>query len=207
MAKARIYHWIAVSLLVGTAVSLLWGMWSLQRQQRLSDEVIRLHVIASSDSQEDQQLKLQVRDAVLAKASLWLDGTEDRDAAETVLRTHLTELRDTAEETVAQAGYDYSVETWLTPETYPTRDYGTFALPGGDYLSLRVIIGEGEGHNWWCVVFPPLCTATVTEEMAEDARDAGLSENDIALMTQSDRGYVLKFKSIELWETWTARWR
>lgn len=203
----RLGKWIAVSLLVGLAISLLWGVWSLQRQQALAQEVIRLHVIAASDSDADQALKLQVRDAVLAQATDWLAGTTDRDEAEDILRTHLAELRDTAQATVQLQGGEDVVEAWLTPESYPTRDYGSFALPGGEYLSLRIIIGEGAGHNWWCVVFPPLCTTAAAGDMEEAARDAGLSEDDVALITRSDEGYTLKFKSIELWEQWTAGWK
>ena len=198
---------IPAALLAGLAVSLLWGMWSLQRQQALADEVIRLHVIAASNSMADQQLKLQVRDAVLEEASCWIDSAHSQAEAEECLRQHLPALQTAAAETVSAAGYDYTVEALLAPETYPTRDYGTFALPGGEYLSLRVIIGEGAGHNWWCVVYPPLCTATVTEEMEQEARQAGLSEEDISLITRSDGEYVIKFKSIELWEKWTARWQ
>lgn len=100
----RLGKWIAVSLLVGLAISLLWGVWSLQRQQALAQEVIRLHVIAASDSDADQALKLQVRDAVLAQATDWLAGTTDRDEAEDILRTHLAELRDTAQATVQLRG-------------------------------------------------------------------------------------------------------
>lgn len=207
MIKERLYRWIAVSLLLGTAVSLLWGLWALQRQQSLADGVIRLHVIAASDADADQQLKLQVRDAVLEQATVWLDGTEDRGEAERVLRTHLPQLQKTAEETVRRAGGSCDVTATLSQETYPTRDYGAFALPGGDYLSLRVILGEGAGRNWWCVVFPPLCSAVSMEDLTAEAAGAGLSEEDLALITQADGGYVIQFKSIELWERWTARLR
>ena len=200
----RLGKWIAVSLLVGLAISLLWGVWSLQRQQALAQEVIRLHVIAASDSDADQALKLQVRDAVLAQATDWLAGTTDRDEAEDILRTHLAELRDTAQATVQLQGGEDVVEAWLTPESYPTRDYGAFALPGGEYLSLRIIIGEGAGHNWWCVVFPPLCTAA-SSDVAQTAMAAGLTEDQVGLITEESEGYVLKFKAVELWEELRAR--
>ena len=205
MNKIMWRKWIAVSLLAGLALAALWGMWSLRRQQDLAGEVIRLHVIAASDSAEDQRLKLQVRDAVLEQAEQWLAGVDNREEAEAILRVHLMDLRDLAEETVRREGYDYAVEAWLTPEQYPTRDYGAFALPGGDYLSLRVILGDGAGHNWWCVVFPPLCTAAVSGTMEQEAADAGLSEENLDLITRNGRGYVLEFKSIELWEKWTNR--
>lgn len=203
----RFRQYLAVSLLFGAALSLLWGMWALLRQESLADEVIRLHVIAASDSAEDQRIKLRVRDAVLARASDWLEGTEDRETAEAILRAHLSDLQDAAQETLLSEGVDHTVTAVLAPEEYPTRDYGTFALPGGQYMSLRVIIGDGQGRNWWCVVFPPLCSAAVTEDMIDDARAAGLSDEDIALITRDSDEYVIQFKSIELWEALTSRWR
>lgn len=206
MIKEKLYRCAALSLLLGTAAALLWGLWALQRQQSLADDVIRLHVIAASDDAPDQQLKLRVRDAVLEETTVWLDGTESREEAERILRAHLPELRTAAAAAVDAAGAGCGVTATLSRETYPTRDYGTFALPGGDYLSLRVILGEGAGHNWWCVVFPPLCTASATGGLTEEAA-AGLSEEDLALITQADGGYVIQFKSIELWERWTARLR
>ena len=207
MDRKRIQKWIAVSLLLGCAVSLLWGMCALHQQQALAQQVIRLHVIAASDQAEDQALKLRVRDRVLAETSEWLEEGSDRDEAEATLRAHLGALRAAAQETAAQAGCTADVRAELSPEIYPTRDYWTFSLPGGTYLSLRVIIGEGAGHNWWCVVFPPLCTASETGTLEESAEKAGLSEENLALITQSDEEYVLKFKSVELWEAWTASLR
>lgn len=207
MHTNRWLKWVSVSLMMGLAAALVWGIWSLNCQQRLAGDVIRLHVIAQSDSAEDQALKLQVRDTVLEQATQWLDGVKDRDQAEGILRTHLMDLRDLAEQTVHSEGFDYEVDAWLSPETYPTRDYGTFALPGGEYMSLRIVIGEGEGHNWWCVVYPPLCTASAVGEMEEKAADAGISEGEIGLMTRSDQRYTVAFKSIELWEKWTGAWK
>lgn len=193
----------ALALLLGLACSLLWGIWSLRRQEALAAEVIRLHVIAASDSAEDQALKRQVRDAVLEEAAPLLVGAVQRTEAERVLRAHLSVLQERAQETVVAAAHSDAVQVFLTEERYPTRDYGTFSLPGGTYLSLRVVIGAGAGHNWWCVVFPPLCAASSVTELEE----SGLSEEDVALITQSDAEYVLKFKSIELWESWCSAWQ
>ena len=206
MYTIQLRKWLAAALLAFFALALVWGMWSLQSQQHLAEEVIRLHVIADSDSAEDQRLKLRVRDAVLEQAEQWLQGVEDRDAAEEILRTRLMDLRDLAAEVVRSAGYAYEVDAWLTPETYPTRDYGAFSLPGGEYLSLRIVIGEGEGHNWWCVVYPPLCTAAATGELEEKASAAGLSKADIGLITRDGEGCTVRFKSIELWEKRVGKW-
>lgn len=192
------YRLIELSLLIGLLATLVWGMWSLHSQRELADKVVRLHILANSDTEEDQTLKLQVRDAVLDRAEELLRDTADRASAETALRAALPELTALARETVAEKGYDYGVTAELRDTSFPTREYDGFTLPAGEYLALRIIIGGGEGHNWWCVVFPPLCAETTTD-VAETAMAAGLDGEDVKLLTESG-GYVLKFKSIEIWE-------
>ena len=195
-------HWKIweLSLLLGLLAALVWGMWSLNSQQELADKVVRLHILANSDSEEDQALKLQVRDAVLDRAEELLQDSGDRQEAEKRLRAALPELTELARETVAAHGYGYDVTAELTDTAFPTKEYGDFTLPAGEYLALRIVIGAGEGHNWWCVVFPPLCAQTTTDT-AQTAMAAGLAEDDVKLMTEDGSGYVLKFKSIELWES------
>lgn len=198
-AKNRWKIW-ELSLLLGLLAALLWGMWSLHGQQALADKVVRLHILANSDSEEDQALKLQVRDAILVRAEEILRDSGDRQEAEEQLREALPELTELARETVAANGYSYDVTAELADTVFPTREYEDFTLPAGEYLALRFVIGAGEGHNWWCVVFPPLCAQTTTD-VAQTAMAAGLAEDDVRLMTEDGGGYVLKFKSIELWES------
>ena len=174
-------------------------MASLNRQQALADRVVRLHILANSDSEADQALKLQVRDVILDRATDILKASEDRDEAETVLQAALPELEALAADKIRAEGWDYDVTAQLTDARFPTREYDSFTLPAGDYLALRIVIGAGAGHNWWCVVFPPLCTQATTDVPAA-AMTAGLSQDDVDLITEEGRGYVLKFKSIELWE-------
>ena len=122
-------------------------------------------------------------------------------AAETLqdtLRGNLLELENLAAEEIAAAGYDYPVTAELTDTTFPTREYDGFTLPAGEYLALRIVIGEGAGQNWWCVVFPPLCT-TASADVPASALAAGLTQEDVNLITE-EPGYVLKFKTVELWE-------
>ena len=192
-----------LALLLAVCVTLLTGTWAQARSQLLTARLVRLHVIAVSDDDAEQAVKLQVRDAVLAYLEPQLQGVTDVDAAQQLIAGDLDGIARAAQ---AAAG-ERPVRVALGPEHYPTRDYGTFALPAGVYTSLRVTLGAGAGHNWWCVVFPPLCTTAVAGDMEEAARDAGLSEDDVALITRSDEGYTLKFKSIELWEQWTAGWK
>ena len=195
---------LELALGLGLAAALIWGNVSLHRQQALADRVVRLHILANSDSDEDQALKLQVRDRVLDRAAEVLTESADRAAAERALRAALPELESLAADEIARRGYDYPVTAELADTAFPTREYDGFALPAGRYLALRLVIGAGEGHNWWCVVFPPLCTA-VSSDLAQTAMAAGLTEDDVQLITESDNGYVLKFKSIELWEALRAR--
>jgi len=191
---------IELALSVAVAVGLIWGMASLGRQQALADKVVRLHVLANSDSDEDQALKLQVRDKVVARAAEILQQTHTRPEAEKALTAALPEFETLAEQEIQAEGYSYPVTARLEETEFPTKEYDGFTLPAGEYLALRVVIGAGAGHNWWCVVFPPLCTATETD-LAQTAMAAGLSDDDVKLMTEDGNGYVLKFKSIELWES------
>ena len=122
------------------------------------------------------------------------------EEARAALSGHLGELARTGQETVEAAGYYYPVTASLEKCWFPTKEYDGFALPQGQYTALRVVLGEGAGRNWWCVVFPPLCLGSVTETTEEAAALGDLSESDVALMTGEDEGYVVKFKAIELWE-------
>ena len=156
--NTRLHVW-ELALLLALAAAILWGAASLSRQEDLGRKVIRLHVIANSDSPEDQALKLRVRDRVLARAQEILEQSADMEQAEQALTAALPELTREARETLAAEGCAQPVQARLEPAEFPTKDYDGFSLPAGKYLALRVIIGQGAGQNWWCVVFPPLCTA------------------------------------------------
>lgn len=190
---------IEIALLCGLAAALLWGAWSAAQQDALSRKMIRLHVIANSDTREDQALKLQVRDEILARAEAILSASSDMTEAQNTLAASLDEMEQTAEAVVSSAGYDYPVSARLEEAEFPLKTYDGFALPSGQYLALRVVIGEGTGENWWCVVFPPLCTAAAVE-WEETAAAGGMEEEDLSLITGESEGYVLKFRSLELWE-------
>ena len=186
---------LEIALLIGVAAALIWGAGSLGTQR-----VVRLHVLANSDSEADQALKLKVRDQILKVAEPVLEDSSDREEARAALSAALPELEQAAEETIAAAGYDYSVTARLEETSFPTREYDGFALPAGEYLALRVVIGAGAGQNWWCVVFPPLCAAA-SADVPTVAVAAGLSEDQVSLITEADQGYQLKFKAVEWWST------
>ena len=154
-AHSQRFYVIEIALMVGLALFLLTGGLALQTQDQLAEKVVRLHILANSDTEEDQALKLQVRDVVLERATEILKQSADRQDAEARLRGQLLELERLAAEEIRAEGYDYPVTVELTDTAFPTREYDGFTLPAGTYLALRVVIGAGEGHNWWCVVFPP----------------------------------------------------
>ena len=187
-----------VSILFALAATTVWAASDAHRAQMdLAGKLIRLHVVANSDSRADQAVKLQVRDAVLEQAETLLAGCADLEEAEAALGEALPSLERAAGAVTAAAGYDYPVRSALAWEDYPTREYSTFALPAGRYLSLRITLGEGEGRNWWCVVFPPLCMAATNEDFTGCAEAAGLTEEEVALVTQESGACVVRFKLVE----------
>lgn len=168
---------------------------ALQRQQVvLSEKLVRLHVVANSDSSQDQAVKLQVRDAVLAAAQ----GLDRQQLAQA-----LPALCQAANACLESLGKSQGVQVSLCQERFPTRVYETFSLPAGVYHTLRVTIGEGEGHNWWCVVFPSICLRATTQELEEAAVSAGFTQEEIDLIT-GQPGYTLKFKCMEWLEALKA---
>ncbi len=176
------------ALLISLLIAVLFCMVPVQEQVLLSEKLTRLHVLANSDEPADQQLKLQVRDAVLEAAS---GAVEINDAL-------LVQMQTAAQQTVARAGYDYAVQVRRERYYFDTRRYDTFSLPAGEYDAVRVVIGEGAGKNWWCVVAPPLCAGVCEAELEEIAVSSGLSEKEISFICE-EKGYVLRFQLVDLW--------
>ena len=145
-------------------------------RQQLRSELVRLHVVANSDSPCDQEIKLQVRDAVIRCVETDLQNIADIGKAKQYLRENLPKIQTAANEALQLAGCDLDAAVTLCREAFDTRVYDTFKLPSGIYDSLRITIGEGEGRNWWCVVFPSLCLPTTTEGFRDVAAGAGFSE-------------------------------
>lgn len=167
-------------------------------QQTLAAKLIRLHVIANSDSEEDQKIKLRVRDAVLSEVDIITNGAKGVQQAAETIRESLPQIQKTAETALRKMEDESPVTVTLTKEPYHTRYYDTFTLPAGEYLSLRVQIGEAKGHNWWCVVFPSLCEAATAEEFYQSAEAAAFSDEEVDEITSGEHKYILKFKTLEL---------
>ena len=169
-----------------------WGIVTDSRELR--EGLLRLHVVGASDSAEDQEVKLLVRDAVLASLEDGLRDLTDVDAAVDYVYRMLPRVEAAANRCLAAAGFSDTVAVSLTEEAFPTRDYDNFSLPAGVYRALRVVIGEGEGKNWWCVVFPQLCMAG--EDFVETASVAGFSPE---LTGTLEGEYELRFWVLEKW--------
>lgn len=174
------------------------ALWAEATQVRLASQVIRLHVLANSDSEEDQALKLEVRDRVLETTSALLAGETEPQAAAVLLDQHLDDIAQTAAQEISAQGHDDRVEVRLEQTWFPTRQYQGISLPAGNYLALRVLIGAAEGHNWWCVVFPNLCLPAVSERALEAST---LTPGQISLLQEEETSYVFRFKMLELWQS------
>ena len=203
LSSPKFRRWEA-ALLLAFGLVLTAGVWAGASEAALADRVLRLHVVANSDTEADQARKLLVRDAVLARASQLLEGAAGRREAEAALAPHLDELAQAGADALARTGNHDPVRVALEDQWFPTREYDGFSLPAGQYRALRVTIGAGAGRNWWCVVFPPLCLASVSERGVETAAQGVLSEDQVALITGQDGGYVLKFRLIEWWQELTG---
>ncbi len=187
--KIKVICWV---LSVFAMALVLFGAENLLLQQEIADKTVRLHVVANSDSAEDQSHKLVVRDAVLKKVSELTVGCTDAKQAEGIIECHLQSIADAAAEVS-----DERIEVCLTSEAFDTRYYETFTLPAGNYRALRVNIGNAEGKNWWCVVFPSLCTAATTEAVAECAEVGGFDDEQTDLIVGGEEKYTFRFKTLQ----------
>jgi stage II sporulation protein R len=164
--------------------------------EKIPSQVLRLHVLANSDSQEDQSLKLKVRDRILEESRGMLDNVQNREQAEQAVRQRLSQLQGAAQDEVNRHGYDYPVKARLAKTYFTTRTYGDVTLPAGEYDALEVTIGSGKGHNWWCVIFPQLCLPAAQDK--KELKDV-LNQNELKIVRDGG-GYQVKFKTVEYYE-------
>ena len=186
---------IATFILLG--LTFLLGALPIHGEQEVYENVVRLHVIANSDSEEDQALKLTVRDAVLDKTQDIFASCKTKEEAELVLSQNLATIEKIAQETIIAAGYDYNVSVAIGEENYPTKSYESCCFPSGEYTSLRIMIGGADGQNWWCVLFPPMCVG-VASNAEESFAQVGLTGDQYNIITQTDKPkYKARFKILE----------
>ena len=196
--KKWISLFAAVSLLLAALLIL-----PIHGEAGIYDQVIRLHVLAASDSEEDQARKLLVRDAILQECEHILANVSEKEEAKARLEAAIPQLEAAGERALREVNCDDSVCAVLCEEHYPRRSYESVALPAGEYLSLQVRVGEGQGQNWWCVLFPPMCLSAATAERETACLAAGLSEEQYRMITDTDKTkYRLRFKILEVAEEW-----
>lgn len=189
---------IELSIIIGLILSLLLNIGAFSFEcEGIRNKILRMHVIANSDSVEDQHLKLKVRDAVLTKGKELFDGSITADEAEEKIFPYIDELEKSALSVVKSEGFDYDVKISVENDYFKTRVYDNdITLPAGYYTAVKVIIGEGKGRNWWCVMFPPMCLPAVDSDCEIDDV-LNTQENDIV---NNGTRYKLKFKIIEICE-------
>ena len=191
---------ILILILTVSTLFIMLGLLPVHSEAELYDNVLRLHVLANSDSDEDQALKLKVRDAIIDKCGYLFTSCQSREEAASIVEENRALLEDTAKNVIADAGYSYPVTIDLGQEDYPTKNYGAVCFPAGNYLSLKVIIGEGNGQNWWCVLFPPMCLSAATvSSYSDDAIPVGLTGEQYKMITETDDPkYTVRFKILEV---------
>lgn len=193
-------------MIIGLIISMAVSSYFNRVESALSDNVLRLHVIANSDSEFDQQLKLKVRDKILQRSDSIFSKKSDISEAKKNIKDNIEEIEKIACAEVAANGCDYPVKVTFGKSDFPTKAYGNVTLPAGTYEALKVEIGEAKGKNWWCVMFPPLCFVDASSpEMSAEAMAMlkdNLSEDEYALITNSENKNVeIKFKAYEIWQS------
>lgn len=186
------------ALCFGLILSIVFSALYFSAQcKTISDSVLRLHILANSDSADDQALKLRVRDEILKKSGELLATASNKEEAEQLTAQQMQAIVDDAQAFVYSQGYDYDVKASLLNMPFNTRIYGDIAMPAGNYDALRITIGEGGGHNWWCVMYPPICLPAAEEKQElSDVLDDGQLQ-----IVENEPQYEIKFKFVEIYES------
>ena len=189
---------IQISIALALVICFIGNIGAFSSQcDGIRDKMLRMHVIANSDSKKDQELKLKVRDAVLSKGKEIFDGSVTADEAVEKITPHIDSLEQTAKEVIKNEGFVYDVDVTVQKEYFKTRTYdNSVTLPAGYYTAVKVVIGEGAGQNWWCIMFPPMCLPAAEAEC--DIND--LLNIDESIIVSNGEKYKLKFKIVEIFE-------
>lgn len=167
--------------------------------QSVREDVVRLHILANSDSEKDQNIKLKVRDELLEKNMLILSDEVNQDNAVEYFELSKDELLETARDVLRENGFDYDVKVFLEKEYFENREYGELIFPAGEYTALKVVLGEGRGRNWWCVMFPPLCVPAADDIEVKNNTEDYLTESGNEIVNGGKK-YIMKFKLLEMYE-------
>lgn len=198
----KIKYFCILSILLFSFVFITISSYAISVSTDLSNNFFRLHILANSDSEEDQALKLKVRDNIIEyMETLTYDGLSKEEVV-TLTQNHLDDFKKIAEETIKKEGFDYKASLKIDNFYFPTKVYGNISLPAGYYDGLKIEIGEAKGQNWWCSLFPPLCfvdiSSGVIDEETEKNLKNNLSEEDFAIITSDSETVKLKFKIVEM---------
>ncbi len=185
-----------LALLIGLVFSLLSAALATETRDGIKEKIIRLHVIANSDSEEDQKLKLSVRDKVLTLADELTKDCSTIEETKEVISSNLENFEILAEDICKASGFTYKADAVLDESAFPTKNYDSFSLPAGKYEALRIVLGKGKGENWWCVLFPPLCVSAAECKL----ENSGLTNDEIKFITSDKAEYKFKFKLLEIIE-------
>lgn len=198
---------IAIIIILTISISYIYVKDVYGNLESYKDNIIRFHVIANSDSAYDQSLKLKVRDKILEDVGERIENINSIDVSREILENSLEDIKDIAKNELLANGVDYNVNVYLENHEFPTKSYGNFTLPAGEYEAVRVVIGEGIGQNWWCVMFPPLCYVDVahglTDAKTEEELRKILNEEEYNMITSAkneENSVVLKFKIVEMFQ-------
>ena len=191
--KGRKMKGIESLLLIGLIFTMLLSSVNrtIETGNEIRSETLRLHIIANSDSEEDQDLKLKVRDAILDSTGELFAEVSGKTEAVSAAEYSANDIKSIAENVIASEGFDYSVQVEVTEMWFETRSYEGFSLPAGDYDAVRIVIGKGEGKNWWCVMYPALCVPGAEKNIEKYEDNAGFI---------SGNGYEMRFRIIEWFE-------
>lgn len=190
--------WIKRLLILVLAASVVTGGAGLLRdQETLEEGLLRLHVVANSDAPEDQAVKLRVKDAVVSMLEETMEAMPTVEEARVYLETHLPQIEETANRVLKELGSGLEAVVTFARERFPTREYDTFRLPAGVYQALRITIGAGEGHNWWCVLFPSLCVPASTQGFTAAAEASGMSQTLAGTLAGDTTGYEIRFRLLD----------
>lgn len=205
ICSKKVKYSLILIILLGIYIFISAFSYVTSVSSELEDSLFRLHVIANSDSKEDQDLKYIVRDKLIQYMNSISLNANNKEEAMKIAKEHINDFEQIAKQTIIDNGYDYDVEVEIGNFSFPTKTYGDISIPAGLYDALRVKIGEASGQNWWCVMFPPLCFVNVSSGIVPDdskkVLENELSEEEYSIISDTNSKEVkLKFKIIELFQ-------
>ena len=194
---------MCTSILIGCSSNNIQNLTYVYKYEEVKDIIIRFHVIANSDDEEDQQLKLKVRDKVIEYMYPYLRESKSLEESRSIISERKDEVIEIAKKTIKENGYEYEVKCELSRENFPEKAYGSIILPQGNYEAFRVIIGNGEGKNWWCVMFPPLCFIDITKGKVQEDNSKKVLDEQVSKGKEEkeEKDTEIKFKVVEIFES------